>query len=154
MTEIGSNTFVNCPVPIVLEDRYFILERENNQDIFSVFTLFEGKPIFEIFRNVPQDNPITIVEKTSAGVITVGKKDGGKFLYKVRPVYKGSSIFGTIAGIETEIRITDRAIQIGTNTIQDSMISGFEVGISVSEDGSFAMGARLPQEAKHLFKKI
>ena len=152
MTTIGSNTFVNCKVPIVFEDRYFILERQNNKDMFSVFTLCEGKPIFEIFRNAPQDNPITAVSQTPPGFITVGRKGEGDFLYKVRPVYNGSSIFGKIKGVETEIRITDRAVHIGTNTFQNNLISGCEVGILVSKDGSTGLGARLPQEARHFFK--
>jgi hypothetical protein len=37
MTHFGSN-ILKCPVPIIFEDRFFILEQENEQDIFSIFT--------------------------------------------------------------------------------------------------------------------
>lgn len=151
MTRIGSNTFINCTIPIGFEDRYFVLEQQNNRDIFSVFTLHEAKPVFEIFRNEPQDNPLTEVSKTPPGFITVGQKGEGGFIYKVRPGSRGSSIFGKIKGEETEIKITDTAIYIGTNTFQRNLIVGYEVGITVSRDGSISMGTSLPQEVRHLF---
>ncbi len=153
MVEIGSNTFVNCIIPIAFENRYFILEQENNKDIFSVFTLHEGKPIFEIFRNQPQGNPITEVSKTPVGIITVGEKGEGGFLYKVRPAYNGSSIFGRIRGEEIEIKITDKAIFVGTNSFQRNVIIGCNVGIIVKKDGSIGMGGPLPPEVRYLFTR-
>jgi len=150
---IGGNNFLNCIVPIIFEDRYFVLEQEDNQDLFTVFTLHGAKPILEIEQNEPRDNPLTEVSTTSAGFITVGQKGGGDFIYKVRPVYKGSSIFGRIKGDETEIRITDRAIEVGTNRFEQCNVQGREVGIIVHRNGGIGFGASLPPEARHLFRR-
>ena len=149
MTEIGSNTF-NCPIPLVFKNRYFILEQVDNQDIFSVFTVHDGELIFELFQNEVQENPLTEVSKTAPGFISFSEKDSGRFLFKIRPEYNGSSIFGKIGDAETEIKITDRAIIINTNTFQNNRISA-AVGILVSEDGSIGVGAPIPEEARHLF---
>lgn len=151
MPRFGSN-ILNCPIPIILENRYFVLEQENGQDIFSVFTLRDRTPIFEILRNEPQDNPLTTASKTAPGFITVVEKETGNLLYKLRPVYRGSSIFGRIKGKETEISITDREISVGgIMKLQGNEVRA-EVGIIV-RGGSVSIGGFIPEEAKHLFKE-
>jgi hypothetical protein len=146
---IGNSLFI-CPVPLVFESRYFFVEEGKTEDLFSVFFLQDGKPLFEIYRNQPSDNPITEVTKTPVGIITVAERGTAKFLYKVRPGYKGSSVFGRIKGEETEIVIRDDKIQIGTSQVISCTIQA-EVGIVVAEDGAIGIGTRLPQEVRHLF---
>jgi len=151
MTNIGSNQFKNCLIPIAFEDRYFILEQKDDNDIFSVFTLIDDKPIFEILYNEPQDNPITDVIKSSPNFITVSSKLDGNFIYKIRLEYKGSSIFGKIKGEEKEIKITDKSIKIGGSTFSNNTVIGCAVGIIVDKNGSIGMGASLPKAVRHLF---
>ena len=107
MINIGSNNFVNVSFPLVFEDRYFMIEPLANGDFWTVITLQDGKPVVEILKNKPQINNITEVSTNSTGIITVSDQKSGKFYYKLRPGSKNSSIFGTINGEETEIKITD-----------------------------------------------
>jgi len=146
---IGGSLF-SCPIPLVLEDRYFLVARGDKEDLFTVFFLKDGKPIFEIYENEPRENSVTEVTKTGAGIITVTDRQTGNFVYKVRPGYKGSSIFGRIKGGETEIAINDREIRVGGSTVIDCTIEA-EVGIVLFKDGRTAIGAAIPAEARDLF---
>jgi hypothetical protein len=152
MPEIGSNMFINCTVPIVFEGRYFVYEQQEEQDVFSVFTLVGGNPVFEILRNEPHENPLTDVIKYPLGFITVSDKIAGDLIYKVRLGHNGSSIFVKIEGEEMEMWIDDNVIIISGTVVERNSIKG-EVGIVISEDGSLTMGSSLPQEARHLFAK-
>lgn len=146
---IGSSLF-SCLVPLVLEDRYFFVAEGTKEDLFTVFFLKDGKPIFEIYENEPRENPITEVTKTSVGVVTVADRQTGRFVYKVRPGFKGSSIFGRIKEEEAEIVINDREIRVGNSKVVDCTIQA-EVGIILFKDGGMAIGATIPAEARHLF---
>jgi len=150
MIKIGGNKFEKVFIPLVLEDRYFLVEEQDGNDVWSVITLSEGKPIVEILRNKPQENPITVSDTNPRGIIAVADPKRGQFIYKLRPGSKNSSIFGKINGKETEIKITDREIRIGTNVFQNNMITGFAVGISVDKNGGIALGSALPPELQKL----
>lgn len=152
MTNIGSNIFENCSIPIIFIDRYFALESINAEDLFTVFIAYQGKLIFEIIKNEPQENPLTIVSKNPTGIITVGAKETDDFIYKVRPEYKGSSIFGKINGEEKEMKITDKNINYAGNIFSCNIFDGTPVGIKINSDGSFGMGGGIPPEIKNLFK--
>ncbi|MDZ7694394.1 MAG: hypothetical protein U5K69_25270 [Balneolaceae bacterium] len=77
---IGSNKFEDVTIPIVFEDRYFLIESDDTEEhCFTVFTVRENETIIEIKRNEPQDNPISNVTKTAAGIITVSDPDSGEF---------------------------------------------------------------------------
>jgi len=151
MVNIGSNKFENVAFPLAFENRYFMLESSAGADIWTVFTVQDGKPIIEILRNDPQGNDLTKAETNPTGIVTVSDPKTGAFLYKLRPGNKNSSIFGRINGEETEIKITDREIRIGTNTFQNNLVSGFAVGIIVDSNGRIGMGAGLPPELQSLF---
>ena len=110
-----------------------------------------GKPIIEILKNNPQDNDFSRGETNPTGIVTVSNPKTGEFLYKLRPGKKNSSIFGKINGEDTEIKITDREIRIGTNTFQNNLISGFAVGIIVDSNANIGIGAGLPPELQSLF---
>ena len=153
MVNIGSNKFENIAFPLAFENRYFMLESSSVSDIWTVFTVQDGKPIVEILKNKPQDNDLSISETNPTGIVTVSDPKTEAFLYKLRPGNKNSSIFGRINGEETEINITDREICIGTNTYQNNTVSGFAVGIIVDGKGGIGMGAGLPPELQNLLHK-
>jgi len=146
---IGGCLF-RCPIPIIFKDRYFFVAKSDGKDLFSVFILKDGKPVFEVYENQPMNNTVTDVSKTSRGIITVSDKNTGDFLYKIRPGYKGSSIFGHIKDNKIEIYISDRELRAGGVTLLGSTVQS-EVGIILYEDGSTAVGASIPAEARHLF---
>jgi hypothetical protein len=149
MVKIGNNSFKNVAFPLVFGNRYFMLELGNSTDIWTVFTIKDGEAIIEILKNTPQNNSVSEVNTNATGIVTVSEPDGGKFLYKLRPGKKSSSIFGNINGTEKEIKITDKEIIIGTNKFQKSSIENSEVGIRVSKNGDFGIGGTLPQELRN-----
>jgi hypothetical protein len=46
-------------VPLVFEGRYFVLEA-GNPSMVSVFLERDGKPVFEILKNRPMENPVSV----------------------------------------------------------------------------------------------
>ena len=151
MVKIGSNEFQNVAFPLAFENRYFMLEPSSDDDVWTVFTVNDGKPIIEILKNQPQNNELSKAETNPTGIVTVSNPKTGAFLYKLRPGNKNSSIFGRINGEETEIKITDKEIRIGTNVFQNNIVSGFAVGIIVDGNGGIGMGSGLPPELQSLF---
>jgi hypothetical protein len=148
MANVGGNKFENVTFPLVFEDRYFMLEASPEKDVWTVLQLKNGDLIIEVLKNDPHTNPSSEVTTNPTGIITVSDKDSGKFLYKIRPESKSTSIFGSINGKETEIKITDKEIRVGTNTFQNNMVIGSSVGIKVDKNGGVGMGGGLPQELK------
>jgi hypothetical protein len=71
----------------------------------------------------------------------------------VRPGSNNSSIFGSIKGTETEIKISDREIRVGTNVFQNNIVSGMSVGIHIMENGGIALVAQFPPEFRKLISK-
>ncbi|GJL73824.1 MAG: hypothetical protein NMNS01_30230 [Nitrosomonas sp.] len=150
MANIGSNQFKNVTFPLVFQDHYFMLETSHEKDVWTVLQLKDGHLIIEVLKNDPQQNPSTQVTTNPTGIITVSDKESGKFLYKIRPKSKNTSIFGSINGEETKIKITDTEIRVGTNSFQNNTVTGFSVGIMVNKDGGMAMGCGLPKEIQKL----
>jgi hypothetical protein len=143
MARFGGNEFTSFSVPFVFEGRYFIMEPGDPPKI-TVVVEVNGEPVFEVLKNEPKENPLSEVTKTAAGFVTVSDKETGKFLYKVRPRYETSVVFGRIDGDEVSARITDRSIQVGTITIQNNLFNGSMAGIVVGRDGSINIGASIP----------
>lgn len=152
MINIGSNKFDQVEIPLVFEDRYFLIEEQNGNDLWTVLTFADGNPVVEILRNEPQQNALSTASKNPTGIVTIADPNTGAFLYKLRPGSKNSSIFGSMNGQETEIKITDREIRIGTNVIQKSMIVGSPVGIKVGKNGTIDIGTKLPPEFQKLVR--
>ena len=151
MTTIGSNKFENVAFPLAFENRYFMLESSGDDDIWTVFTVLNGKPVIEVLKNSPQENSVTTAETNPTGIVTVSNSETGSFIYKLRPGNKNSSIFGRINGEETEIKITDKQILVGINTFQNNQVTGCEVGIIIDKNGGIGMGAGLPPELQSIF---
>ena len=152
MINIGSNKFEQVAVPLIFEDRYFLLESTGAKDVWTVFTFVNGEPVIEIMKNVPQKNSLTEVTTNPAGIITVADLKTNNFLYKIRPGSKDSSIFGAIQGNEKEIKITDKEIRFGGIKASNNIIMGLPVGIIIKKDGSSAIGSTLPAEFRKLIK--
>jgi len=150
MISIGSNKFEKVAIPLAIEDRYFLFEEQNGNDLWTVFTFSNGQAVVEVLRNQPQQNALSMATTNPTGIVTVADSTTGAFLYKLRPGSKNSSIFGRIKGEETEIRVTDREIRVGTNVFQNNLVTGFAIGIRVGKDGSIGMGARLSPELSKL----
>jgi hypothetical protein len=144
MISIGSNKFENCAVPLVFEDRYFVLESERGTDTFRVFTFYKGEPV---------ENPLSEVKKNPTGTITVSDPASGRFLYKIRPGDKNSSVFGTIAGEEEEVIIRDRAIYFRGSVFSENIFLNVPVGIRIKKDGGVALGAQFPPEFARLIER-
>ena len=152
MANVGSNKFKQVTFPLVIENRYFMLDQSTGDDKWSVFSLQDSKLIMEVLNNKPQENTITEAVITNAtGVIAVSPLKSDKFLYKIRPGYKDSSIFGTVGGEEKEIKIIDKEIRVGTNSFQNNCVEGSPVGICVDKNGGIGLGGNLPQEIRDIF---
>lgn len=143
MARFGGNEFTNFSVPLAFEGRYFILEPGDPPRV-SVVRQHDGDPVFEVIRNEPVDNPLSEVTKTAAGVVTVSDRQTGKFLYKVRPHYETSVVFGKIDGGEISARITDRNMQVGGRTLENNVFNGVQAGVVVGADGSVGISAPIP----------
>jgi hypothetical protein len=148
---IGGSLFA-CPIPLVFEDRYFFVAAGSGEDLFTVFLLEDDNVIFEVCENRRCENPVSIVTRTAAGLVTVADRKTGDFVYKIRPGYRGSAVFGRIKGKETEMSISDRLIRAGGVMLDRSSIQA-DVGITVRKDGSVGIAGPLPPEARRLFVK-
>lgn len=111
MTKFGGSTFVNCSVPFAFKGRYFVLEPGDPPSL-SVVLEHNGKPVFEIRRNQPSNNPVTNVSISAAGIITVSDNAIGRFLYKFRPESETTIVFGKIDGGEISARIDDKKFRL------------------------------------------
>jgi len=152
MIKFGGSSFENCSVPLAFEGRYFILE-PGEIPLVSVIIEHEGKPVFEVIRNEPADNPLSEVSKTPPGVITVSEKSSGKFLYKIRPDSDTSIVFGKIDGSEISALINDRRIKVGGIDIENCTFSGVGAGIVVDKNGSVGIGAPISPILRQWFQK-
>lgn len=143
MARFGGNEFTGFSVPLVFEGRYFVME-PGNPPAISVFLEIDGAAVFEVIKNQPVSNIITDVSVTPPGIITVSEKEGGRFLYKIRPDSETSVAFGTLQGKEIDARITDRMIQVGGMRLENNQFVGTMAGVVVSADGGVGIGAQIP----------
>jgi len=143
MMNFGNNYFMGISIPLVVEDRYFIL-KPGDPPLLSVCHLVSGKPIFEVCNNTVKENPYTVVTKTPPGIVTVSTKDGG-FIYKVRPDSVTSIVFGKIQGHESEIRISDTEISVQGNVFTRNQFGPGMIGIELTGDG-IGMGRGIPAD--------
>jgi hypothetical protein len=148
---IGSDRFVDAVVPLILDDRFFLLQEQDGKDIWTIFTFQGGEPVIEILYNEPKDNPQSTVRTNPTGIMTVSDPQSGKFLYRIRPGSKRSTIFAVIGSQETEIEVLDRKVRIGTNVFKHNIIAGLPVGIEVCR-GRIVIGASLPAEFRRLLE--
>ena len=157
MVRFGGNTLSDFSVPLVFEGRYFIIEPGTPNPLVTVVVEHDREPVFEVLKNEPQQNPLTEVSRTPVGIVTVGDRETGSFLYKVRPGSETSITFGRLGGSEGEslsVRITDRMVEVlnpdGSTmlTAQNNRFEGAMTGFLVASDGSVGMGAQIPPQVR------
>jgi len=147
----GGSEFINCSVPLAFEGRYFIVEPGTPEELVSVVLDYNNNPIFEVLKNEPIDNPVTMVSKTPPGILTVTERQSGTFLYKIRPGSETSIVFGTIKGEEITVSVTDRQIKVGTNIIKNCVFNGVGAGVVIFKNGSMGIGAPIPESLRRWF---
>ena len=143
MARFGGNEFTDFSVPLVFEERYFIMEPGDPPRLTVVYEK-DGNPAFEVLKNEPSENPLTDVSKTPPGIVTVSDKKSGRFLYKIRPASESSVAFGKLDGGEISARITDRMIQVGGITLENNKFVGAMAGVMVDTKGGVGIGAAIP----------
>jgi len=147
MTNVGANKFDNVACPLVFENRYFLVDQSTGDAQWTVLSLQNGDLIIEVLNNKPQKNNITEVVTNPTGIITVSDPISDKFLYKIRPGSRSTSIFGSICGEETEIKITDKEILVGTKRFYRNRVVNSPIGVLVRQSGSVGLGGgKLPKE--------
>lgn len=143
MARFGGNDFIGFSVPLVFDQRYFIME-SSNPPLITVVMEVDGEPVFEVLKNNPIENPYTHTSTNPTGLVTVSVKESKKFLYKIRPGSETSVTFGKLDGGEITARITDRKIQVGGITLENNQFQGAMAGVVVDPDGRCSIGAAIP----------
>ena len=149
--KFGGSNFTNCSLPLVFEDRYFMVEPGTPIPFLSVIIEIDGQPRFEILKNEPIENQKSVATKSAPGIITVTDKNTNQFIYKVRPGSETSIVFGTMKGKELNVTISDKTIKIGSSTIENCTFNGVGAGVVINKNGGFAIGAPLPEFIKNNF---
>lgn len=146
MARFGGCEFTDFSVPLVFEERYFIMEK-GNPPLITVVMEVEGKPVFEILKNQPSANDVSDIAIDTAGIVTVSDRTTGKFLYKV---FSGSATRVTFRkedGGDCPVVVTDREIRIGGMVIENNPFRGAMGGVIVDpEIGAGMLGAPLPPQ--------
>jgi hypothetical protein len=152
--KFGGSTFINCSIPLAFQGHYYIVEPETPNPLVSVVYDYQGKPMFEVLKNEPVNNPLTVVAKTPIGYITVADKQTNCFLYKMRPGSETTIVFGLIKGQTLEAKITDRKIIVGSIIIENCLFDGVGAGVVVNQDGSTGIGAPIPKILRKWFQRM
>lgn len=135
---MGSQVFKDVEIPLLWGTRAVIQDKEHR---ISVLELSGTTAKLEIVGDRPAPN----VEFLP----TVG---GFQILQDGRPLYIYSVQDKTLTAIELnlpECQITSQSIRIGASIFSGNVISGFGVGIAVTERG-VAMGAPFPEKLAKL----
>ena len=149
MGRLGESGF---SVPLVLDNRYFIME-PGDPELLTVVSEKDGEPFFEVLRNEPQDNPLSEVIKSTPGVIIVSAKSGNGFLYRIHPGPETRIAFVKIGGGEITAKITQDTIRVGGITLKNNTFIGDMTGVSVIPDGRVSIGARIPLRVMEWLRK-
>jgi hypothetical protein len=137
--EMGSHTFDDVTIPVLWGTRALLQDKEGRMSVVDLagsaarLEVLAGGPAPDV-RYTPTFDGFTILS------------DDGLELYTCAPTE------GRITGLAValpEIEITSHQIRVGTNTFSNSSVSGYGVGIAVTEDG-IALGAPLPPDLARL----
>ena len=143
MAQLGKSGFRGFSVPLVFDNRYFIME-PGNPKLLTVVTEKDGEPFFEVLRNKPRDNPLSEVVKSTPGVITVSAKSNNGFLYGIHLGPETRIALVKVDGGEITARITESTIRVGGIALRSNTFIGDMTGVSVMRDGRVSIGARIP----------
>ena len=112
MVRFGGNDFVHCSIPLIFCGRYFILESGTLDTLISVVIEYQGKPVFEVLKNQPMNNPLSETSKTPLGIVTICDKETGRFLYEIRPGPETSIVLNSLTNNEIIVVIYDQYIHV------------------------------------------
>lgn len=129
---MGSQLFQNVDIPLLWGTRAVIQDRTGK---LSIIYLGGSKAVLEILADEPAPG-VTFKPRVDGIVIT----QDGLELYSYNPREKLLSPIGLSL---PECQITPWTTRVGTNQFSGNVISGFGVGIAVTES-SISMGAPLP----------
>lgn len=129
---MGTLIFDNVQIPLLWGKRAIVQDREGR---LSVIDLGEAEARLEVLGDKPA--PGIEYELADDGFIVVRE---GQRLYKYSSQEKSISSIGLKL---PDCQITSSGTRIGGGQFSGNVISGYEVGIAVTEEG-IAMGARLP----------
>ena len=130
---MGSQLFVDVQIPLLWGTRAIL---EDLEERLSIINLADEQAILEVLEDEPAQG-IPFAPSVEGFVIMDAK---GTELYKVNPA--GKSITPLSLKL-LPVTISRDAIRVGTNTFQGNMVSGFGVGISVTENG-IGLGGPIP----------
>lgn len=128
----GSQVFSQIQVPLLWGSRAIISHPGGE---YSVIDLSGDVARPEIVKNVPA--PQVEYSEREDGIVIFKESSEAFFFSPAR------SLFRDLSNSLPECEIRRDSIRIGTNTIGSSRVSGFQVGIGVSEGGMF-IGGPLP----------
>lgn len=145
MAKIGGYEFADFSVPLVFEERYFIME-PGNPPLMTVMLNVKGEPVFEILKNRPIENDTSNTTSNALGVLTVSDKTSGKLFYKIRPDTETSITFGKLDGGECCAVISDEEIRLGGMVVKNKLFRNSLAGVVVDpEIGMGMIDVPLPQ---------
>ena len=125
----GSQTFENVRIPVLWGKRAIIGPPSGQ---LSVIDLSEATA-----------RPEVVADKPWINVEYSDEEDGYRIFKGNSPAFFYSpnrKILRNLSDALPECEISQGRIRIGTNVIQDSMVSGSQVGIGISENGFFIGG--------------
>ena len=138
---MGSQIFRDVMIPLLWGSRAVVQDKQGR---LSVIDLSGKEARLEIVGDRPA--PGTEFKPTIDGVTIL---ENGKELYNYNPE---SKVLRSISLSLPECEIGPWQIRVGTNTFSGNMVSGYGVGIAVSEQG-IGMGVPLPKNLAKLVVK-
>ena len=151
MAHLAGFDFTDFSLPLVFEERYFIMEA-GNPPLITVVMEIEGQPVFDILKNQPSANDVADIAIDPAGIVSVSDRTTGKLLYEVNPGYETSVIFRREDGGECPVVITDKEILVGGMMIENHPFRGSMGGVVIDpEIGAGMLGAPLPPRVDQWF---
>jgi hypothetical protein len=132
---MGSQLFINVQIPLLWGTRAIVQDPEER---LSIINLAGDRALLEVLEDEPAQG-IPFAPSVEGFVIMDAQ---GTELYKVSPAAKSITPLSLKL---LPVTISRDAIRVGTNTFQSNMVSGFGVGISVTENG-IGLGSPVPPE--------
>ena len=129
---LGNQTFRGVQIPLLWGTRAIL---SHSSGSLSIIDLGGETAIPEVISNEPW-HQIEYSEKEDGFVIY--RNDVQAYFYS-----PDRKLFKDLSGSLPECEITDEFTRIGTNKISGGMVSGFGVGVGVTENGFF-MGGPIP----------
>jgi hypothetical protein len=131
--ELGSQRFANVEIPILWGDRAVLSDKKGR---LSIVNLAASNAVIEVLADKPA--PGIAYELSGSGYKIFDSKQIAVYYYE-----PSSKTITPISIKLPEIQIGEKATRIGSNHFSSNMVSGFGVGILVTETG-IALGAPLP----------